>query len=477
MGASLRAPIKLVVKNASCGVSSKAMRPSSLALVLVACAGCYSVAQSDAGDAEVRDVDDAELGDARLVLDREEAIALSHERRSADACPEWEEPVHPSPTVPPGALDRAVPLFRHRDEADPYMGDARFAPDGSIRLLGPSARTFVRIDRDGSIGWERDLGAGGSIWALAPDGSIFVAPSREPELRPRLLRILPDGTLATTELEVAPGSFGLGIVQIGFGPHGRVYLSNGSLLATCQGARVDWELSAFGVDRDARHLSSFVVDEVGDVLVTVGGVTRVLRISAEGERLEWMGTGIRSSAIDPDWAGALVTAVFGTRALIWAQIDSTRWMSSSIASPGEESTDSPDTLMIDGLGRLIRTDRTTRRAVWIWEQGDAPAVSIQLPCAEPLGPTFLEDGGVLCYAGDPSHATLRRVAPDGRVLWDFPVDHAVAFVDLDLDGRVVFGEQTGPYGETTLHVVQTTARPANAHWTHGRPWAPWARRR
>lgn len=420
---------------------------------------------------------DAERPDADLVLDSDEAVALVHTRRSGEACAEWEEPAHPSPFVPTGARDEVIPLFRHRDEADPYVGDARFASDGSIRLLGPSARRFVRIDRDGTVAWERDVGGWGYVWVLAPDGSIFVAPSDERDTRQRLLRILPDGTLAATELAVEPGPYRSGIGEIGVGPHGRLYLSNGSLLATCQGAHVEWELSAFGVDGDARHVNNLVVDEAGAVLVTVGGVTRALRISQTGERLQWMGTGVRSPDIDPMWAAGIVTTVHGSRAVIWAQIDSMGWMSSSLATPGQEPIDSPVTIAIDGLGRVIRGDATTRRNEWIWEQGDAPAVTIDGPCEGSTGPTFLEDGGLLCYAGHPSHAMLRRVGPDGRVLWDVPVDHDIPFIQVDLDGRVLFGERTGPYGETTLHVVQSTARPANGHWANGQPWTRWARRR
>lgn len=450
------------------------MRSSCSALLIAVCVG-VCVGGCDSATPGAPD-GSFERPDADLVVDPDEPVALAHSRGSEEACAEWDEPAHPSPTVPVGVLHGAVPLFRHRDEGDPYMGDARFASDGSIRLLGPSARTFVRIDRDGSVAWERDVGGWGYVWSLAPDGSIFVAPSDERDVRERLLRILPDGTLVTAELAVEVGPLGLGINEIGIGPHGRVYLSNGSLIATCQGTSVEWQLSAFDLDGDARYLANLVVDESAAILLTVGGLTRALRISPAGERLQWMGMAIRSAAIDPMWTGTNVTAVFGTRAVVWARIDSSGWLSSSLASAGEEPINSPDTVAIDGLGRVIRADRSTRRGGWIWEQGDAVR-TIELPCVEPGPPTFLEDGGLLCYAGDPTHASLRRVGPDGRVLWDFAAEHEIAFVEVDLDGRVLFGERTGSQGQTTLHVVQTSARPANGHWASGRPRTRWARRR
>jgi hypothetical protein len=67
------------------------------------------------------------------------------------------------------------PLWQHSDPVDGYIGNIGLAPDGSIRVLGPRVTTFLRIERDGTVAWSRDVGAQSYIWAIAPDGSVFGA--------------------------------------------------------------------------------------------------------------------------------------------------------------------------------------------------------------------------------------------------------------------------------------------------------------
>jgi len=437
--------------------------------------GCYAAssssidAGSDAGRAAVP-VDAAVDAAVGAVADEDAAtvdapvvegpgvVSLMRSAPSEETCPEWDVPAHPSPEVPEGTPDGAQPLWQHSDPLDGYIGNIGLAPDGSIRVLGPRATTFLRINRDGTVAWSRNVGRETYTWAIAPDGSIFGAGNVGGEWGHRLIHLGPDGTMVGTyEFDVSTP----GIYDITFGPLGRVYVSKGSLVALCRTDRIDWEMTASLATGLEVGFGGGVVDGEGMLITGVAGTTRAARISGEGILLEWMGSD-RPVGLYPERAAAVITSVFGTRAILYSIVNF-EWMEeSTIAAPGQPPINRTLARHFDGLGRLISMDGT-RETGWLWEQGDGSVVHTTQLC-DSVKPVFLDDGGVLCtgYAAGGAIA-LRRLSPEGSVIWERVLPEvASGDLNLDVDGRLTYVTWNGT--SSVVRSAQTNVRPARGHW-------------
>lgn len=443
---------------------------SALLAAAMAC-GCYGTSSAEPdvplADAGVsfETTDAADDVDApRLVV--EPAIEISYVEPSGD-CAEWEEPTHPSPIVPEGAEEMPRLLWTYRNDDEPYVGLAHLASDGSLRVLGPRARSFVRLERDGSIAWQVDPGGYGYIAAVAPDGSLFVAPGDEEGRHPSVVQIDSGGRIVF-ERTFGASSYGTGAITVG--PRGRVYLTHdGTVIATCRGVPV-WSLTARSVSGAARDLAVSAVDAEGAVLVATSGVGRILRVSPDGREQEWLGSPwtLPVTGDQPVIAGA--RAVHGTRALVWAShIDR---VSSSFAVPGEAPVPAPGVIALDGLGRsVVWGIDDSRSESWLWEQDDGSFATLAEPCGAMV---MTDDGGAVC--GGPYNDVLRRVDGATRIAWELPlVEGTVTTMVLDLDGRLIVTEERGPLGDGAVRVFQTRLRPPRGYWQDVGRGTGWAR--
>ena len=416
--------------------------------------GCYA----SSGDVDVDAGGDATGTDARVDAGSQPRVSLQRSTPSDDSCRAWDVLVHPSPTVPAGTPDGVQPLWQHRDPLDGYVGDIGVALDGSIRVLGPRATTFLRINRDGTEAWSRDVGAQAYVWSIAPDGSIFAVSSEDGDYGHRVVHLAPDGTIVGAYDFDASGP---GIESISFGAGGRVYVSNGSLVALCRTDHVDWEMTASMASGGVALMSAPVVDSVGAVLVSVTGTTRVARISEEGILLEWIGDD-RPEGPRPEAALGKVTSLFQTRAIVYSMVDGTWMDETTIAAPGEPPVNRLHADQFDGLGRIISSDGL-RGGGWLWEQGDGSVVHTGPLCGF-YNVLALADGGVLCVDSQLAGNVLRRVSPEGRVVWEHLVPERASNLVLDVDGRLTFAAATDGGLHSEVRSVQTNLRPAPGHW-------------